>query len=234
MKLVTFSFDDGTVQDRRLVALLNEYGMKATFNLCSNEWGQIHTIDHLGVVVDHSELPETEVEELYKGHEVACHTKTHPSNLDELSAETVVAEVEENRRALELLVGYPITGLAYPWGKWNADIMEILRTKTPIKYARTTRKATDYSPPEDWLAWHPSGSRATDPALTEEIYRFLEAPNAGIQILYIWGHSFEFDKSSNGWQVFEEALKILSSTKNLIFCTNSQVLDFVEKNQHTI
>lgn len=117
MKRVTFSFDDGTLQDRRLVALLNEYGMKATFNLCSNEWGQIHTIGHLGVAVDHSELPETEVEELYKGHEVACHTKTHPSNLDELSAETVVTEVEENRRALELLVGYPITGLAYPWGK---------------------------------------------------------------------------------------------------------------------
>lgn len=231
MKLVTFSFDDGTLQDRRLVALLNKYGMKATFNLCSSEWGQIHTIDHLGVVVDHSELPETEVEELYKGHEVACHTKTHPSNLDELSAETVLAEVEENRRVLEQLVGYPVTGLAYPWGKWNSTIMNLLRSQTPIRYGRTTRKAVNYAPPEDWLAWHPSGGRATDPALLDEIHRFIEIPDEDIQILYIWGHSFEFDKTADGWQIFEEALKILSNVKNIIFCTNSQVIDFVERNQ---
>lgn len=231
MKLVTFSFDDGTLQDRRLVALLNKYGMKATFNLCSNEWGQIHTINHLGILVDHSELPETEIAQLYKDHEVACHTKTHPSNLDELSDEAILAEVEANRMDLERLVGYPVTGLAYPWGKWNGTITELLRTQTPIRYGRTTRKATDYRPPEDWLAWHPSGCRASDPALMSEIIRFLKTPDDGIQMLYIWGHSFEFDKTSYGWQVFEDALKVLSSAKDLVFCTNAQVIDLVEKNQ---
>lgn len=34
-KWMTFSFDDGTVQDRRLVALLDQYGLKGTFNLNS-------------------------------------------------------------------------------------------------------------------------------------------------------------------------------------------------------
>ena len=230
MKLVTFSFDDGTVQDRRLVALLNKYGMKATFNLCSNEWGQVHTIDHLGLVVDHSELPESEIAQLYEGHEVACHTKTHPSNLDELPAEVIAAEVEDNRRELERLVGYPITGLAYPWGKWNDGVMQILRTQTPIRYGRTTRKAVDYAPPENWYAWHPSGGRATDPSLLSQIQDFLEAPDEGIRILYIWGHSFEFDKTCDGWDRFEDALKILYKEKNLIFCTNSQAMEFACKN----
>ena len=32
-KALTFSYDDGTIHDRRLAALLNEYGMKGTFNL---------------------------------------------------------------------------------------------------------------------------------------------------------------------------------------------------------
>ena len=227
MKLVTFSFDDGTVQDRRLVTLLNKYGMKATFNLCSNQWGQVHAIDHLGVVVDHSELPETEVAELYRGHEIACHTKTHPSNLDELSAAEILAEVEDNRRDLERLTDYPVTGLAYPWGKWNRTILELLRTQTPIRYGRTTVKAADYGPPEDWLAWHPSGGRATDPALLDEIHRFMDVPDEDIQILYIWGHSFEFDKTPDGWQRFEEALKLLRDAKSLVSCTNSQVIDFV-------
>lgn len=39
-KAVTFSFDDGVVQDRRAVALLNKYGLKGTFNLNSNYLGQ--------------------------------------------------------------------------------------------------------------------------------------------------------------------------------------------------
>ena len=34
-KAVTFSYDDGCIQDRRLTALFREYGLKATFNLYS-------------------------------------------------------------------------------------------------------------------------------------------------------------------------------------------------------
>ena len=46
-KALTFSYDDGVQEDKRLVALLNRYGMKGTFNLGSalldarrgwNEW----------------------------------------------------------------------------------------------------------------------------------------------------------------------------------------------------
>ena len=35
LKRLTFSYDDGVTQDRRLVPLLNRYGMKATFNINS-------------------------------------------------------------------------------------------------------------------------------------------------------------------------------------------------------
>ena len=37
MKAITFSYDDGVVQDRRLIELLDKYGLKATFNL-NSEW----------------------------------------------------------------------------------------------------------------------------------------------------------------------------------------------------
>ena len=33
MKAITLSYDDGVTQDRRLVEMLNRYGLKATFNL---------------------------------------------------------------------------------------------------------------------------------------------------------------------------------------------------------
>ena len=39
MKAITFSYDDATTQDERLVALFNKYGMKCTFNLNSELLG---------------------------------------------------------------------------------------------------------------------------------------------------------------------------------------------------
>ena len=38
LKAVTFSFDDGIVQDYRMIELLNKYGLKATFNVSSGLW----------------------------------------------------------------------------------------------------------------------------------------------------------------------------------------------------
>ena len=35
MKIVSLSFDDGTIYDKRFIDLLNKYGLRATFNLNS-------------------------------------------------------------------------------------------------------------------------------------------------------------------------------------------------------
>lgn len=37
IKAVSFSFDDGNIDDIRLVEILNKYGLKATFNLNSGK-----------------------------------------------------------------------------------------------------------------------------------------------------------------------------------------------------
>ena len=39
-KAVTFSYDDGVTQDIRLIELLNQYGLKCTFNLNSELLGK--------------------------------------------------------------------------------------------------------------------------------------------------------------------------------------------------
>ena len=39
MKALTFSFDDGLMQDIRLVEMFNKYGLKCTFNLNSARLG---------------------------------------------------------------------------------------------------------------------------------------------------------------------------------------------------
>ena len=53
-KAVTFSFDDGVTQDKRLVEILNKYNLKATFNLNSALLGLKGELVCHGVKVSHS------------------------------------------------------------------------------------------------------------------------------------------------------------------------------------
>ena len=83
MKIVSLSFDDGTIYDLKFIDLLNKYNLKATLNLNSEledfVWyygEEKHPIKRLKL---------KEVVEKYKGHEVASHSLTHPyfSSLNE-------------------------------------------------------------------------------------------------------------------------------------------------------
>ena len=65
-KVLTMSYDDGKLEDRRLISIFNKYGIKGTFHLNS------------GLEMD-TRIPTSEYQELYKGHEVSCHTLTHPT-----------------------------------------------------------------------------------------------------------------------------------------------------------
>jgi len=68
MKAFTFSFDDGVVQDRRTVEILNKYGLKATFNINSGYLGTPNKINRNDHDVDHSKVEASEVATLYRGH----------------------------------------------------------------------------------------------------------------------------------------------------------------------
>ena len=114
-RALTFSYDDCVLQDIKLLSLFNRNGEKATFNMNSGFFGHVDSLIREGRVVDHSHVRADEVAELYKGHEVAVHTVTHP-NLCQLPDCQVIDEVIQDRRNLEELVHYPVRGMAYPGG----------------------------------------------------------------------------------------------------------------------
>mgnify|MGYP000413655474 FL=1 len=99
-KVLTMSYDDGKLEDRRLVSIFNKYGIKGTFHLNS------------GLEMD-TRIPTSEYQELYKGHEVSCHTLTHPT-IARCPMEQVVSQVLDDRKNLEAIMGYPVRGLSYP------------------------------------------------------------------------------------------------------------------------
>lgn len=224
MKAVTFSYDDGVTQDIRLVEILNRYGLKATFNLNSELLGKDGCLDILGKKISHYKLQPHEINEVYKAHEIASHTLTHP-DLTEMSAEEVIRQVERDRLNLSELSGVEVIGMAYP-GKqpnYNSRIAQIIEDSTGVKYARTTICSNDFSPQRDLYKFHPSVFHRDWERLYNLAEKFIEFEPKNEKIFYIWGHSYEFDINDE-WDDFEKFCKFISNRSDIFYGTNKEIL----------
>lgn len=222
-KFLTFSYDDGVVQDRRLVALLDKYGLKATFNLSSGWLGKTHHFQSKGVEFVHQKVKREEVPTLYRNHEVAAHTLTHPK-LTNLSDEEIILQVEQDRKALSSLVGYEVVGMAYPGATNNHDerTERIIRAHTGIQYCRTVDSTYAFDLPVDMYALCPT-IHHLDPEIWDLCHRFLELKTDKPQLLYIWGHSYELDLEDR-WEELEDLFRLLGGREDIVYDTNGEVL----------
>ena len=219
-KALTFSYDDGVVQDRRLIALMRQNGLKGTFNLNSGFLGWQDSIVRDRREVDHSHIPPEEVPVLYEGFEIAVHTVTHP-DLCVLNDAMVLNEVLNDRIVLERLVGYPIHGMAYPFGTTNARVKALMGA-CGIRFARGVRTTADFSLPEDPLDWACSCHHYD---LEPLIDPFLE--NDGeLKLLSVWGHAYEFDQKDE-WDKIEGQFARLGGHDDVWYATNIEVFDYI-------
>ena len=222
-KAVTFSFDDGVTQDIRLIEILNKYGLKGTFNLNSGLFGLPNELNRNGIKVNHTKVKASEVKSIYEGHEIAVHTLTHPT-LVGLDEETVIRQVEEDRKALEAICGYPIVGMAYPNGPYDEVVIKAISENTPIRYSRTTNSTHEFAvQKENLLAYAPTVYYIAD-CFEEVVDRFLASESDEDQLLYIWGHAYEMDAGYISWEKFERICKKLAGRDDIFYGTNKEVL----------
>lgn len=202
MKLAIFSFDDGTIHDRQLVAQLNNGGVRATFNLNSGFLGRMDTITQGGRTMDHSHVTAEEVGALYRGHELAVHTVTHP-HLPSLPEEQIIAQVEDDRRTLESLSGQTVTSMAYPGGGENSDarVAAILREHTKIRCARAYLPGYGFDIPADPLLWHPA-CHIRDARVPELLEQFRRREDG---VLFLWAHAYNLHYE-NLWDRLQEQI----------------------------
>lgn len=224
-KAITFSFDDGVTQDKKLIEILNRYGLKATFNLNSGFFGRKGELIRNGVSVRHDKIVKEEVPTVYAGHEIAVHTKTHPF-LPKLPDAQVIQEVQEDYSELSALVGYEIAGMAYPCGGLNHDarVERLVRECTDCKYARTIESTGEFSLPSDPYAWNPTVYFIDTDLMFELGERFLALESEEPSLFYIWGHSYELD-AWNFWDRFEEFCRMISGKENIFYGTNREILE---------
>ena len=115
--------------------------------------------------------------------------------------------------------------MAYPGGgtNYSEHVEQVIKEYTGIKYARTTICSYDLKKQQNLYCMKPSVYHIMD---MEEMFKlggyFLENHLQEPQVLYIWGHSYEFD-IHNTWNEFEEFLKMISGRNDIFYGTNKEV-----------
>lgn len=233
-KVLTMSYDDGKFADRRLVAIFNKYGIRGTFNLNS------------GLINDGRRIDPSEWKELYKGHEVATHTVTHPT-IDRCPNTEIIGEYLEDRKFLESVMGYPIRGHAYPNGSFSKRVARIMEDMG-IKYGRivgdyyaeeyAARLAKAESPidvvgdtngfafPENFMEWKATCHHNHNLLGFGKAFKELKKKQY-LYLMYVWGHSYEFDRDDN-WDLIENFCEMMSGQDDIWYATNIEIVDYME------
>lgn len=225
-KAVTFSYDDGVTQDKRLIEIFNRYNLKATFNLNSGLLGLDGNISSDGRCTTHIKNRPEDIRYIYEGHEVAVHTLTHPF-LPELEDDEIVYQVEQDRLNLSELVGYEVVGMAYPCGGKNNDerTAGIIKEKTGIKYARALECTSGFAKQDKLFRFKGSCYHHVQwNEMFELAERFLSLETEEPSIFYIWGHSYEFDFFPERWKMFEEFCSMICGRNDVFYGTNKEIL----------
>ena len=210
-KALTMSYDDGKEEDRRLVETFNRYGIKGTFHVNSG-------------IKDEVRIPLEEYRELYQGHEIACHTVTHPT-IARCPLTEVVDEVLEDRKKLEALLGMPVRGLSYPNGSYSEEIKKLLPA-LGIKYSRIVGDSHGFGLPDDVYEWRPTCHHNHN--LLEDGKAFVELNKKQyLYLMYVWGHSYEFSRDDN-WNVIEEFCEMVGGREDIWYDTNIEYVDYME------
>jgi peptidoglycan/xylan/chitin deacetylase (PgdA/CDA1 family) len=130
---VVLTFDDGYADfHSRALPLLNRYGHTATV---------FQTTGWIGVELGPRwMLNWRELSEIAEaGIEIGAHSHEHPE-LDLLSDDRLLDELEGPKRMLEDKLGLAVPGLAYPFGYWNAKVRRAAR-QAGYTYAYTVNNA---------------------------------------------------------------------------------------------
>lgn len=226
-KALTFSYDDGVEQDIRFIEILDKHGMKGTFNINSGSYPSEDKVWPEGTV--HRRMPYSRCTEIYSkgGHEVAVHALTH-AFLEQLPKERVAYEIVKDRENLENQFGCIVRGMAYPYGTFSDDVVNVLDA-CGILYARTTQVTRKFDIPQDWLRL-PATCHHNEPTLMELAKKFAEmkvAAKSAPKLFYVWGHTYEFEGKDN-WNVIEEFCDYMGGRDDIWYATNIEIFEYIK------
>lgn len=245
-KALSFTFDDGTVEDRWLADRFGELGLRGTFNLNSGLFPAPGTdLSKLNIDIypvrdiQHRMTAQEAAEALDRPYvEIASHGSLHadPTLLDTPS---LLWELMSDRQTLEKLFSRPVTGYAYPQGAFNDRVTEAAQS-CGFEYARTAFMSHSFGLPDDLMRLAPTCSYGEpapgNPSVTELAERFLSfVPTTGMyygttmsQFFNIFGHTYEMNVCAGLKDRLDTLLGTLSGRDDVWYATNLEVVRYVK------
>ena len=221
-KAFNITYDDGVLQDIRFVELLNKYQIKGTFNLNSalmeNGFEWIH---ERGCVV--KRITTQEAKSLYKGHEVASHTLTHPY-MENLAKEEILYELSQDKKKLEKLFDKAIQGFAIPFDYYS-DLIENCVKECNFEYARISEESYSFIPQKDFYKWRATIFHCND-KLESFVKEFIETEEE-LALFQIVGHSYDLDVE-NKWDEMEDIFRIVSCQDDILPMTTIELIRYLK------
>lgn len=218
MKIVSLSFDDGTIYDLKFIELLNKYNLKATLNLNS---GLDNFVWHFGdSPIERLKL--SEVVDKYNNHEVCSHSLTHPY-FSSLNKDEVIRQVKEDCNNLSKIFNRDVNAFAFPFHDQTEEHIKILKDNLNLNYIRYSYFEESYIPKDRYHI--PLNALYNDNDLYEKLEKF-KNNNLDNSLFVIAGHSYEF-QVRNEWERIEELLKYLSLNKELVVLPLIQAIEII-------
>ncbi|MDD6735437.1 MAG: polysaccharide deacetylase family protein [Clostridiales bacterium] len=222
-KALTLSYDDGNDADFTLVDIIDRYGIKCTFNLNSarfkNDTEGRQRFEKLKNAYEKG------------GHEVAIHGESH-AFMEQQPAILALTEAMHDREFFEKETGVITRGMAYPYGTWDKELIEVMKS-AGIVYSRTTKATHEFDLPGEWLCLNPT-CHHKDERLFELLEKFnsidIECDtclNKRPKMFYLWGHSYEFNNDNN-WERLDEFSKKASGRDDTWYATNIEIYNYVK------
>ncbi len=221
-KAFNITYDDGVLQDKDFVQLLNNYGIPATFHLNSglmdppftwmHENGQ--TVTRLG--------PDKAVQ-LYSGHEIASHSLTHP-DFTGLPKEEILRQMRQDKQNLEQLFGCRVVGFGVPFDYFGPEAADAAR-ECGFTYARNSSQTLGYAPPYDYFDWS-VGVYHLNPEFDTYIDGFFETRQE-LALCQIVGHSYDLDVYDM-WDKIKKLLQRVSQNEDIACLTHSQLVNYLK------
>lgn len=237
------SYDDGLEQDKKLIQLLKKYNLQCTFNINGGLFGKKDRVARIGDIgfmeipedakiwrtifknSNHHRIQKDEIKQVYSGFEVASHAYKHEP-LARMTAEQVKDSLDKDLKTLSKIVGYPITGHAYPGGM-SSDVAAVCLGEAGLIYGREAFSSKSFAFPDNPLRFRPTCSHK-DKNIFEYLDKFIAAKPESDDLLFVmWGHGYEFDYGSkhSSWEQIEKVLDKIAGHKDITYCTNTQAFE---------
>ena len=141
--MACLTFDDGYLDNCELtLGVLDRHDVNATFFLIASALGA-----RLPGRSGEALMSADQARDLVaRGHEVGSHTLSH-ADLVKIPRHRARTEIAESRIALEDLLSVPVTSIAYPFGRYDADT-KLLAQQAGCRLGVTTREASVSNDPD--------------------------------------------------------------------------------------